>query len=639
MAADDDTVRVDAEALRALAAGVAIDRSLEVFVGPSGCGWCIDTHTGRIQVDPDDLAHLPDEQLYGLICHEAAHAAMTRYPWLVPQSVLGEPGIRTLLNALEDCRIESWLMQRLPGATSWIEAYNARLFPTDPFATSLAPQAEQDARTPPSQQSHPPLFWQYCIGLLHEWWTGALPDSLDARVRRALERTTAARRAVVACLPPIHAEAPDPHQASRYVNSRVARVFHRLDGLNRPDPFEIAVRLAAAESWARIWSDILPVYRELVAMDPPGTASDTEQLLLERMGDVSGWADQVAVRPASRHPADMEADPAHVPASAESHPVPLHLPAIDERSRAAALHPEPSDAWEEARRDVLPLVDALVDELLDVLRPRSLPRWISGFSTGQRIELRSAMRAEARLEIGRHDRRRASGVRDACGARGRHTDPFRDLWARKTLPQRPDPRFLMLLDLSGSMRGAPIHWGFRGTVLLAEVLERLGLPTAIYGFQDTLIPFKPFETPLDHARPSLSTMPLEVHGTRPGGHNQPEHNWDGPVLLQAADILSEQPCRTPLLIVVSDGEPSGPSDAASALREAVTTIAGSVDVIGLGLGPGTRHVRKYYPNAVADVPLDAFPAAIGACIRAALLSEPGRPPHPPPSHPASSEPP
>ena len=71
------------DALRALAAGVAVDRTLEVVEGPAGCGWSIDTHTGRIQVDPNDLERLPETEVLGLVCHEAAHAAMTRYPWLV----------------------------------------------------------------------------------------------------------------------------------------------------------------------------------------------------------------------------------------------------------------------------------------------------------------------------------------------------------------------------------------------------------------------------------------------------------------------------------------------------------------------------------------------------------------------------
>jgi hypothetical protein len=581
MDSDDVAPAVDVEALRALAAGVAVNRALEVATGPPGCGWCIDTHTGRIQVDPDDLEALPAEEIYGLTCHEAAHAALTRYPWLVPGAVLAEPGVRALLNALEDCRIESWLLQRLPGAAPWIHAYNSRLFPEDPFVERME---EIDA---------PPLFWQFCVACLNEWWHGERPRALDSRVVAALERTVRHRRAVVAAIPAAAAETLDVRQVQRYRASRIARVFAPVDGLVPPDGTEVAVRLAAAQAWSTIWSHILPVYRELVAEDAPERVAQAEDALLAQLRDVSGWAREVRLARPVRGSGRESSDP-------------------DEAARQAAIDPPVQDSWEDARRDVLPMVDTLVDDLLRILRPRALPRWVAGFSTGQRVDLRNAMQAQARFH-------RAHRVPRALG---RHCDPYRDLWERKTLPERADPRFLLLLDLSGSMRGDPIHWGFRGTVLLAEVLERLAVPYAVYGFQDRLLPFKPFAMPLDRARGALSQMPEEVTGSRPDGHNRPEHNWDGPVLAAAAATLMDDPCRTPVLIVVSDGEPSGPADAAGALHRAIAGLHPTIHLIGLGLGPGTQHVRRFYPNAVAEVPLEAFPTAIGHCIRTALLGSP-----------------
>jgi len=543
------------EALRALATGVAVDRSLTVVEGLPGCGWSIDTSSGTIQVDPDDLESLPEVEIHGLLCHEATHAALTRYPWLVPESVLSRPGVGALLNAVEDCRIESWLVQRLPGAAPWVEAYNDRLFPED--GGGLGTQ---------------PLFAQYSLGLIHHWWHGELPAGLDERVVKALRETAGVRRQLAAELPPIHAEVA---RVEGYEGSRVQRVFARHDGLARPDGFEVAVRMSAMAAWGLVWRQILPVYQELVALDPPEKVSEAEGALLRRMGAWSASArSKRPIRAASSGPK-------------------VRLPAIDLKSRERALDPPSEDSWDAARRDVLPLVDALVDELLRVLIPRSQPRWIDGYVTGQRLDLRAAMRFEARP---------ASG----------------GLWQRKTVPERSDPRFLLLLDLSGSMAGDPIHWGFRGVVLLAEVLERLGLAFAVYGFQDELIGFKSFGSPLEAARAALSTLPLEVSGSRPQGHNRPEHNWDGPVLEAAAEVLLESPSRSPVLIVVSDGSPSGPTNAEQALHRAVARVRGRVDLIGLGLGPGTRHVRGFYDNAVAEVPLLGFPLAIGQCIHRAL---------------------
>ena len=93
------------ETLRALATGVALDASLQVRDGEPGGGWAIDPTSNCIFVDPLDRERLPPEQVWGLTCHEAAHAAVTRYLWLVPPGILAEPGVALLLNALEDCRV------------------------------------------------------------------------------------------------------------------------------------------------------------------------------------------------------------------------------------------------------------------------------------------------------------------------------------------------------------------------------------------------------------------------------------------------------------------------------------------------------------------------------------------------------
>jgi hypothetical protein len=50
----------------------------------------------------------------------------------------------------------------------------------------------------------------------------------------------------------------------------------------------------------------------------------------------------------------------------------------------------------------------------------------------------------------------------------------------------------------------------------------------------------------------------------------------------------------------------------------VAAVGARVNLIGVGLGPGTEHVRRFYPHAVADVPLEGFPAAIGRCIQGVL---------------------
>lgn len=93
------------------------------------------------------------------------------------------------------------------------------------------------------------------------------------------------------------------------------------------------------------------------------------------------------------------------------------------------------------------------------------------------------------------------------------------------------------------------------------------------------------------------------------------------VLRSAANLFDGQPGNPKVLIVVSDGEPSGPGDGSGELHRAVAAVQAQGDVllVGVGLGPNTDHVATYYPEAIANVPLEAFPEALGQCLSKHLL--------------------
>lgn len=563
--------------LQALARAVALDRRLEVVTGPPGCGWSLQPARGRIQCDPSDLATEHPDEVRGLVCHEAAHAAVTRYPWLVPADLLAAPGMAVLLNALEDCRIEEWLARRYPGAAPWIDRYNRRLFPEG--STALAGRAR---------------VHQYALASVHDWWHGSLPEGLDREVIDALQATVDARSAVVGAQPPL---APSVSGDDGYAASEVARCFVAADRRVPPDGFERRVRMAAHQAWAVVHREILPVITPLIRHDVQvRKAFDAEEEALLRR--LSGRPVPSVVRP-TRRPSAMtqqgSGDGGHAAAS---------LPALAAHEREAlqqAVRPAPADDYEEAQRDVGSLVRPLADELLAALRLDAVPRWIAGHRSGTRLDLMAAMQGQA-------DPRR------------RHV-----VWQRKTLPRAHDPCFLLLVDLSGSMEGRAVREALRGTVLMCEVLHLLQVPFAVAGFQDALFWLKPFDQSLDRAsRGRVASMIAEVRGQHPGGHNRPEHNWDGPVLLEAARALVERPERQRVLVVVSDGQPSGPNDGDAMLLRAVAAVQDDqrVELVGLGLGPGTEHVARYYAQHAAAVPLPAFPATLGRILRSSLRTSP-----------------
>lgn len=489
------------------------------------------------------------------------------------------PGLRALLNALEDCRIEEWLAARFPGSSAWIDRYNDRLFPSR--GAGLTRQ---------------PLFRQFCLGAIHEWWHGELPP-LDERAIAALDTTRDARRAFIDAMPPTSVDA-DLGGAATYFASPLATRFRRSDSVFPPDSFERAVRVAAWQSWSIAWQHIRPEYERLLEGDPcckgAEVASAEQQLLLllrelRWVGESRGARRVVRVS----WPAGLP-----FPGVLSSPARPMGLPELDPSERSAlqaTVRAAPQNLWDEAFRVVAPLADRMVDELQRRLLPDAFPRWVPGYATGSRLDLRAATQLEA--------------------------DPraLYRLWQRKTLPKKVDPAFFLLLDLSGSMSGDRIEHGFRGVVLLASVLERLGVPFAVEGFQDVPIPFKALGAPLDAAAQRLlGEMPHECEARRRNGHNEPGHNHDGPVLVDVAARFARVTATRRLLVVVSDGLPSGPSsgDPELLLRGAIRSIeaAGDIELIGVGIGPGTDHVARLYPRSLANVPLAEFPMALGQTI-------------------------
>ncbi len=574
----------DIEELRALARAVALDEGLDLQLGEPGSGWFINPKTGIINVDGGDLAGQTADDSRGLICHEAAHAAVTRYLHLMPLHILKRPGIASLMNSLEDCRIEEWLKIRFPGSGEWIDLYNNRLFPDD--AKGLEQQ---------------PWFQQFCLGAIHEWWHGELPPNLHDAPAEALETTREARQRIIAAQPPHDADV-DLAAAFAYNGSPVEELFRRRDRFVPPDTFEKLVRLTAFIAYRITWLEIRPIYEDLIRRDKDHASQmkSAEQRFLRQLRELRFGSPmrrkggRSVPIPISLRPGGAPLGPSAGRPSGGLADVPEHLRrAIDD-----IVNAPPENQYEEARRDVAPLADRLVASLERLLRPTSYPRWLPGYPSGSRVDLRVAMSME--VEPGAYTR----------------------MWQRKTLPSKRDPGILLLLDLSGSMAGGPIHNCFRGTVLVAEVLQRLQIPFAVYGFQDVLIPFKDFGAPLDEAtRLRIGDMPAEVTGNRKGGHNRPQHNYDGPVLLSARDALLDYPAHTPILLSVSDGEPSGPSDADGALRRAVARVVKDVTLIGIGLGPGTDHVARFYPDHIANVPLERFPEAL-ARVMHRLIAQP-----------------
>jgi cobalamin biosynthesis protein CobT len=235
--------------------------------------------------------------------------------------------------------------------------------------------------------------------------------------------------------------------------------------------------------------------------------------------------------------------------------------------------------------------------LEDLLRPRRRLHETAGFRSGHRLDLRRVMAFEADPRL------------------------WDKLWRRKSIPDRHQTVVSLLVDLSGSMYGPKTEAAQAGTVLVAEALHRLQIPFAVNGFQDRLIRFADFHDGLtEGVRRALGEMPLEVAANRPGGNNVPGYNDDGPCLREAAEQLLSAGADDRILIVVSDGMPAGRRSTEQDLREVIRLLAREprLRLIGVGIGPDTDHVRDFYPNSRASVPLERFAGVLAELLRVVL---------------------
>ena len=613
--------------LASLASGLCQDARIGLEVR-KGSTWAWDPVRRVIMVPADDVTTKGNAYCAGILAHEVGHYFISRYPHLARMEAAG-PEVWLLLNAIEDPRVEMWIRGRYPGTGAW-----------------LSEVLEEEG----GERENPPLprFLLFCFQCAAEEARGWRPADDDAglppEVTSALEATRAARRAYAEQAPDADLLPPDDPDALRRLYR--AEVWPRLrTSLQRhlPEPREQVVRLAAVEAFDLAQREILPTALELLDLDRDQLAAHLEassdqreaaqnavregsiQDALQVYGGSLGAPCDAAVSPPQRELAEqtlrvildrLQTSAARGGEGPDGHGAPTPLlvdgnrpgtppPPSSPRPRTRARpRPQPLSVprsrapYEDALDELKDQVDDLTRYLEEILRPRQRLGSRVGYPSGSRVSLPHLMQFEA--------------------------DPrcWSELWYRKSLPDRRDAAILLLVDLSGSMQGGKDHAALLGTVLLAETLARLTVPCAVYGFQDELIPFVELGNPLDEAaRAAIGTMPLEVDGRRPGGHNKPSFNDDGPCLLEAAEHLLARREADRVLIAISDGLPEGRRSSTADLHRAVAELTrppAELELIGVGLGPATGHVTGLYPRSRANVPVVRFAEEIGGVLEEVL---------------------
>jgi hypothetical protein len=580
--------QVALQTLTALAGGLCADAGLRVL--PSEGGWACAIDRREIYVPVSDLTTLGLPTCAGVLAHECGHALITRRavsaalaaPLAAQLAEKLGPKVahrvedavgrfaHTLSNALEDGRCEAFMADRYPGCAPWLRAATLTLR-GDALAGRLYLHQlllmMADLRlTGPSAAEAGVAVDDEVAAQLRRWWP-TIDRYRSARPDADLQRALGAEGASGGAGP------AGPGRSAAVVEQTAAAAGAIAAELA---PALIDLLLADARWLAgfgpppRQLGALLGAARDLPSPDQPSTEDDLVcaiQLILK------------AVSPPPVGPSGL----------------PVEAPPGWARGPDAVGH---AAAPPIAQHDPRALAAALAQTLARSLRAARPGRRAPLRSLGTRPHLPAVLRREA-------DPRASDQV-----------------WFAKPPPERRWAAVSLLVDLSGSMRGEKVEAAKLGAEACALALSALGVPFALQGFQDVLIPLLPFGAHRPAAILQATTaLEQEVRGDRPQGNNRPENNDDGPCLHEAAAALARRAEPERLLVVISDGQPEGSRSTPEDLHAAVRRWTGPrspLRVVAIGLGPRTEHVADFYPDAIAGIQPEALPRALAEALQRRL---------------------
>lgn len=209
-----------------------------------------------------------------------------------------------------------------------------------------------------------------------------------------------------------------------------------------------------------------------------------------------------------------------------------------------------------------------------------------------------------------------------------------------------DTAVMLVLDCSSSMSGTPITNGAMASFALANVLERLNIPSALYGFTTLSSDRVPRSYWAELAaeerrigRKYTRSEPLYVPIFK--GFNErmtPEvkkriamiqnayflaNNIDGECVELAGFELLKRTEKKKVMIVLSDGYPAGHGDMSAMRKHLKDTVKKMKDhgIIMIGIGLNSYAVKDFYPEYTVINDVSELPARVMNELKAHLLGK------------------
>lgn len=195
----------------------------------------------------------------------------------------------------------------------------------------------------------------------------------------------------------------------------------------------------------------------------------------------------------------------------------------------------------------------------------------------------------------------------------------------------------LLVDNSGSMMGEKLRVAMVAAYALAMTMERVGIPCELIGFttggySSAYTKMSDEDRKVQYNRTVSINMPIykgfdeRVNSTVKGriahmANNQPgcNTNVDGECLEYAAVRLLKRKEPRKVMLVLSDGQPAGASNAAAHLKTVVgDLVKNGIDIAGIGIQDDS--VRHFYPKHMVLHNVEDLPGIVMGELKRVLTS-------------------
>ncbi len=617
---EQQEIKYRQQILSSLAYFIGKDFQIPVELNNPGEGWHWDFKENKIRIDPKDLMEKPMDYLRFVISHEGGHRRISRTDD-IPQEVWKQPGFSFMMNAIEDPRTNNFVAEAYPRFADHMNiAYQADL------------KLEEEIKAKAKEKlGHTPRFMKAGFEYIKQWFAETkgikstiISEDLPKEIKEVVKNTLDSARDSWLHYPSKQEADESEPLIKRYANisyeinrDKIWPEFKKLVDADMED--QKLQEFMKGENVPQEIKDKIPQNGQNNNVDLDSLPEDLKQKIKDSIDSLPEDIKKQLQEKAQKSLSDFENEVNEEIKGKLNEKDSSNLRENDKNSKTennkSDYMPETEDqikfkelikeslekdenVYEEYRREVLPLIDILETDLREIFVARREQKWLSGFKTGKRIDIKKRMQEKAKG---------VSAVESKA-------------WQKRELPQEKDYAISLLVDLSGTMRDEKIKETFKGTIILAEVLNRLSINTEILGFNDKLYTYQEFGQNMNNEiRENMGNMLREVYNP------SARYNDDGWAVQQASERLAHQKAVEKFLFVLSDGLPEE-SSIHKGFEYELSKIISDINkntnqkLIGLGIGRNTKHVERYYPNSIADIEVSQMPQKLTDLIREVIAN-------------------